>query len=400
MLLSYMDNLGAGKAASKIYEMLIKNNIQAELYVKKKNLEVSKKFLLESYKDKLHEISFDTFNYLTNKFFNNRFYSNEYKSLSWSSSPYLKLINNSKFDLIQLHWINNFLSISDIGKIKKPLVWRFSDMWPILGIKHYENNKTENNKLSIFNYFEKKNILEKKKYWKKKINIISPSYWLKSQIKANNLTYDWPIKVIYTPINTDIFNPLDRSKIKFEYNVKNHRVLIFGADNLFDKRKGLNILLDVFKNKLIDQKNNYTLFTFGKGQIKEKKINNLNIRNFGYLKNKLEINKLYNVADVMILPSLIDNLPQIGLEAQTSGLPIITFRNSGLEELIKENETGLFTKEETSICLGNEIKNFFDNPQNISKFRLNSRLRSLDEWSEAVVYKNYINLYNDILNKN
>ena len=36
MLLSYMDNLGAGKAASKIYEMLIKNNIQAELYVKKK----------------------------------------------------------------------------------------------------------------------------------------------------------------------------------------------------------------------------------------------------------------------------------------------------------------------------------------------------------------------------
>ena len=51
------------------------------------------------------------------------------------------------------------------------------------------------------------------------------------------------------------------------------------------------------------------------------------------------------------------------------------------------------------ISLGNEIKNFFDNPQNISKFRLNFRPRSLDEWSEAVVYKNYINLYNDILNK-
>ena len=34
-------------------------------------------------------------------------------------------------------------------------------MWPILGIKHYENNKTENNKLSIFNYFEKKYSREK-----------------------------------------------------------------------------------------------------------------------------------------------------------------------------------------------------------------------------------------------
>ena len=36
MLLSYMDNLGAGNAANKIYQMLIKRNIEAELYVKKK----------------------------------------------------------------------------------------------------------------------------------------------------------------------------------------------------------------------------------------------------------------------------------------------------------------------------------------------------------------------------
>ena len=159
-------------------------------------------------------------------------------------------------------------------------------------------------------------------------------------------------------------------------------------------------MIDIFKNKIIDQKNEYVLFTFGKGIFKEKKINNLNIINFGFLKNKVEINKLFNAADVLILPSKIDNLPQIGLEAQTSGLPIITFRNSGLEELIEENETGLFSKKEDSISLSNEIYNYFNNSnQNISKFRINSRDRSLSQWSEEVVYKKYIDLYSNILNR-
>ena len=102
----------------------------------------------------------------------------------------------------------------------------------------------------------------------------------------------------------------------------------------------------------------------------------------------------------MILPSLVDNLPQIGLEAQTSGLPIITFRNSGLEELIVENETGLFAKKEDSISLSYEISNFFNNQEGNLKLRINSRNRSLSEWSEEVVFKKYENLYQKILNKN
>ena len=170
----------------KIYQMLIKNNIEAELYVKKKSFQGSKKFVLKNYKKKLHEISFDVFNYLTNKLLNNRFFSQDYRSLSWFNSPYVESINNSRFDIIQLNWINNFLSISDIGKIKKPLVWRFSDMWPILGAKHYVNKKMDVNS-SFFNYLEKKNIFKKQKHWKNKIDIIAPSKWLKNQIRAGSL---------------------------------------------------------------------------------------------------------------------------------------------------------------------------------------------------------------------
>ena len=40
-----------------------------------------------------------------------------------------KLINASDCDIVNLHWINGeMLSIKDIAKIKKPIVWTLHDM--------------------------------------------------------------------------------------------------------------------------------------------------------------------------------------------------------------------------------------------------------------------------------
>ena len=42
------------------------------------------------------------------------------------------------YDLINLHWINHeMISLDDIKKIKKPLVWTIHDNWPFSSIEHY-----------------------------------------------------------------------------------------------------------------------------------------------------------------------------------------------------------------------------------------------------------------------
>ena len=49
-------------------------------------------------------------------------------------------INNSDFDIIHLHWINaNMISIKDIAKIKKPIIWTIHDSWPFCGAEHHPN---------------------------------------------------------------------------------------------------------------------------------------------------------------------------------------------------------------------------------------------------------------------
>jgi len=59
-------------------------------------------------------------------------------SPSFLSSSWVKKINESDADVINLHWVNReMLSIEDIGMIKKPLVWTLHDMWAFCGMEHY-----------------------------------------------------------------------------------------------------------------------------------------------------------------------------------------------------------------------------------------------------------------------
>ena len=57
------------------------------------------------------------------------FENSNHQSISLFPSHWLKFINSSSADVIHLHWINSeMLSISDIGKIKKPIVWTIHDI--------------------------------------------------------------------------------------------------------------------------------------------------------------------------------------------------------------------------------------------------------------------------------
>ena len=62
-------------------------------------------------------------------------------SFNYIPSTILKKINKSDADIIHLHWINaEMISVKQISKINKPIIWTFHDMWPFCGIEHYTFN--------------------------------------------------------------------------------------------------------------------------------------------------------------------------------------------------------------------------------------------------------------------
>ena len=59
-------------------------------------------------------------------------------SFNYFNSNILKKINSINPSVVHLHWIGNeMISISQLKKIKKPVIWTFWDMWPICGAEHH-----------------------------------------------------------------------------------------------------------------------------------------------------------------------------------------------------------------------------------------------------------------------
>ncbi len=71
------------------------------------------------------------------------FFYSRYMTSSASIFPsgWGKYFNKSNIDLINLFWINReTISISEIGEIKKPIVWTLCDMWAFCGGENFTFN--------------------------------------------------------------------------------------------------------------------------------------------------------------------------------------------------------------------------------------------------------------------
>ena len=141
LFLNHTDESGAGKACLKIVESLKHRGIKCDFKVKLKlnNNRYSK--IIDKINPTNSENRKKKFNRIISKIAGKNVKS--FQSPSLFSSSYHKEINESNYDIIHLVWINELLSIEDIGKITKPIVWTIADMWPFTGINHYEEDDDE-----------------------------------------------------------------------------------------------------------------------------------------------------------------------------------------------------------------------------------------------------------------
>jgi glycosyltransferase involved in cell wall biosynthesis len=319
-------------------------------------------------------------------------------------------------DIIHLHWINGgFLSLNSIHKIlnsSKPIVWTLHDMWFFTGGCHYAGQciayKTECKNCPMLsnpsgNDISNKIFNIKRNYFSNHtLNIVTCSQWLSNEAKSAALTADANIQSIPNPINTDLFSPKEKHFLRNKYNIESDKfIVLFGAANINDKRKGINFLIDALNYLAIEESvcDNIQIIIFGKNKQLDISLFPFKVYNMGLISTYEKIVDLYSMSDLFVLPSLEDNLPNTVMESLSCGTPVVGFNIGGVAEMIDDNINGAIALEISAESLAKAILRVIKNPK-IKTLGIEARDKVKRSYNNSLIAEKYTTFYEEIIKKN
>jgi len=321
--------------------------------------------------------------------------SGHYEMISFATTSYRldehPIIKDA--DIIHLHWVAEFLDYPTFFKnVRQPIVWTLHDMNPFQGIFHYKEDEINNQ--PIFGTLDRENLNIKIKSIHKKnnINIVSPSQWLTDLSQKSEVFGPYPHYVIANGIDFLKYPLLDKNEVKKKIGVDNGlKTLLFISSNIELKRKGFDILLSALSRL---NTSNLNLISIGGEKISvNDKINHIHYKK---ITDTTLLNELYSAADITLLPSREDNLPNVMVESFANGTPVMSFSNGGMKEHIKNGENGILIEDINPDALAAGINEFLEEKYHFNND--NIRNYAIENFSVNRQTEKYINLYHSILN--
>ncbi len=109
--------------------------------------------------------------------------------------------------------------------------------------------------------------------------------------------------------------------------------------------------------------------------------------------NYEEMNHLFNKAHVFVLPSYREGLPKVALEAGLCSMPLILTDTIGCRDCLVDSETGYLVKMKSSEDIEKKVRSFYHNREKIEEMGIKSREYIQNNFSESIICKQYIDLY-------
>ena len=321
---------------------------------------------------------------------------------NWSSGLFgwisiRQLHSALRADAIVLYWVGaGFLSLLTIGfllRLGKPVIWRFSDMWPFTGGCHYSRGCHRfESRCGVCPYMQSRSFFDrswivmilKQFLWKTDyLTVVCPSHWMARKVFASSLFSSARIEVVPTGVDTDVFTPIGDElhapqDLEIVDEFRPEVQLLFVADGgLSSERKGGHLIREIYSYLRMNLAYMHLSMIVIGG---EETFIDDGIFSLGRIGADASLASWYRSCSLLLCPFDEDNLPNVILESMACGTPPVVFNQGGACEAVIHGQTGLLVNEHTVIGMARSVRSLLENPLLLAKLSEGCRRHAVDHF--------------------
>jgi glycosyltransferase involved in cell wall biosynthesis len=231
------------------------------------------------------------------------------------------------------------------------------------------------------------------------LHFVSPSRWLAGCARAR-LHEEVSVGVIPYGVPLDVFKPArDKRAVRLALGLPlEGSIVLCGAQNIDDARKGTRYLMQAIEMLNKRRREAVTVVAFGNAP----KGSGLPADwiHTGTIRDEALLNLYYSSADVFVLPSLADNLPNTLIEATAAGTPCVTSDVGGCPDIVREGETGFVAKQQDAEDLAQCIEKVLEmDNERWRQMSVTCRRVAVAEYDVKLQAQRYLELFVEMISR-